>query len=527
MPVIFALLAGRLTAADVMIGADEKWRLLQSEHFELYSRNSEGESRRLLYNLELVHAIFFETYGFTATRVLPVTVFFFSRDRHFAAYKPESSRKLENIATFYHAEPDRGILTVAPLPSYEAAQQLAFGSYAHHLFRLMGEAPPVWYGYGISGIFRNLVINDRTLELGRPDPQQVSRLQKADLIPVETMLGSDYQAGAFSSDESNLVFHDESWAMIHYLYFGAHKLPKDGVANFISHVLNSSRNFDAATTRQVFEQQVGITYGKFNEALQRYFRSGKYGYGTKALPVVAPGKSYPMRGVSLAEIDLRLAELALRVNRSPQGKLALLRAGDRADAARIQEVLGADAMREENWDQVAERWNRAMAAGSRNPAVLRWLIENEDRQRFSRFDAYYRLPEEAAGQLRAWIALYRELAPADPLSWEVLAWVEATAEAPQIGNLNAVQKQFVSLGRKNRTLLALAWARVRLKDNAGAEEMLQTLEAQVGGTELMWTVELIRAQNEGRPPRTELLAAPGMETSTGFRPKIDRPRLRP
>lgn len=62
---MLALLAGRLDAANLMTGADEKWRLLQSEHFELYTRNSEAESRRLLYNLELVHAIFFETFGFT------------------------------------------------------------------------------------------------------------------------------------------------------------------------------------------------------------------------------------------------------------------------------------------------------------------------------------------------------------------------------------------------------------------------------------------------------------------------------
>ena len=229
-----ALLAGRLDAANLMTGADEKWRRLQSEHFELYSRNSEGESRRLLYNLELVHAIFFGTFGFTPGRAMPVTVYFFSRDKYFEAYKPEASRKLENIATFYHAEPDRGILTVAPLPSYEAAQQLAFASYTHHLFRLLGETPPVWYGYGVAGIFRNLVINSDTLELGRPDPSQVSRLQVARLIPVEVMLGSDQEAAAFQSDDSYTLLHDESWAMVHYLYFGEHKLPRAGIAEFLT-----------------------------------------------------------------------------------------------------------------------------------------------------------------------------------------------------------------------------------------------------------------------------------------------------
>lgn len=85
------LLLIRLPAADsnLMPGADAKWRHYQSEHFELFSRNPEGESRRLLHNLELVRAVFFETYGFKPVRALPMTVYFFSRDRHFETYKPE------------------------------------------------------------------------------------------------------------------------------------------------------------------------------------------------------------------------------------------------------------------------------------------------------------------------------------------------------------------------------------------------------------------------------------------------------
>src|SRR5688572_21911079 len=89
IPVLLISLALRSDGATSLLpGADAKWRHLQSEHFEVYSRNAEGESRRLLYNLELAHAIFFETYGFTKIRTLPITVYFFSRDRHFDAYKP-------------------------------------------------------------------------------------------------------------------------------------------------------------------------------------------------------------------------------------------------------------------------------------------------------------------------------------------------------------------------------------------------------------------------------------------------------
>jgi len=521
-----ALLAGRLDAANLMTGADEKWRRLQSEHFELYSRNSEGESRRLLYNLELVHAIFFGTFGFTPGRAMPVTVYFFSRDKYFEAYKPEASRKLENIATFYHAEPDRGILTVAPLPSYEAAQQLAFASYTHHLFRLLGETPPVWYGYGVAGIFRNLVINSDTLELGRPDPSQVSRLQVARLIPVEVMLGSDQEAAAFQSDDSYTLLHDESWAMVHYLYFGEHKLPRAGIAEFISYILRNSRRFDAAATRQVFESKVGISYGKLGGDLDHYFRSGRYGYSKRPLPVIPPAKSYAVRSVPLDEINLRLAELALRVNGSPQGKLFLLQADHGPEAVRANEVLGAAAARNGEWDVAADRWDRALAAGTTNPAVLYELAQQEGRKRFARFDLHYRLPDEAADRLRDLLARSIAASPQQAMAYELLAWVEATAREPQVGNVNLVQKHFPRLKEQNRTLLALAVAHLRLGDKPGAAGMLDDLDKAGPDDWVRYGLEHTRAALEGRPVDRAKLPKPAAAGPPGVRvqPGITKPK---
>jgi len=69
---------------------------------------------------------------------------------------------------------------------------------------------------------------------------------------------------------------------------------------------------------------MGISYGKLSDDLEHYFRSGRYSYVKKPLPVVSSAMSYAVRSVPLEEINLRLAELALRVNSSPQGKLFLL-----------------------------------------------------------------------------------------------------------------------------------------------------------------------------------------------------------
>jgi hypothetical protein len=504
-----------LAASSLLPGADAKWRHFQSEHFELYSRNPEGESRQLLRNLELVHAIFLESYGFTTVRPLPITVYFFSRDKHFETYKPKAYEKLENLGTFYHAEPDRGIMTVAPLPSYEAAQQLAFGSYTHHLFRMMDQVPPVWYGYGVSGLFRNLVIETKKFEIGRPDQQQVARLRNAGLIPFEVLFGSGHDARSFQSDKGNQLFQDQSWALLHYLYFGSHKLSRERLTAFITHTLRHSRDFDADRTRQVFEEMTGYSYEKLADEVERYLRSGRYGYSAQPLPDIAATKSFAMRAVPLAEINLRLAELALRVNRSALGKLTLLHAAEQpAEAARIQEVLGADAAREGDWDHAAERWDRALAAGSTNPAVMHELAQHEGRRRFSRFDLYYRLPDEAAVKLRELLAKSIAAAPKQTSSYELLAWVEATAKQPQISNVNLVQENFPRLKEKHRTLLALAVVRMRLGDKSGAAGILEQLEKASPDDWIRHGVEHTRAMLEERPVDYARLPAAKLRTGT-------------
>lgn len=523
------LLSLPLAASALMPGADEKWRFFRSPHFELYSRNSEGDSRLLLHNLELVHAIFFRTFGFTPARSVPVTVYFFSREKYFEAYKPETYRKVDNLAAFYDAEWDRGILTVAPLPDYESAQRLAFGGYTYHLFRLLDEAAPLWFTYGVSELFANLVIGFDNLELGRAKPEQVQRLQRATLVPVEVMFGADEKSNAFRANQTNGLFHDESWAMVHYLYFGKNKLPPKAVSDFVGFALQDTRNFDAEAVRRKFQDTLGLSYEKMNDDLDRYFREGRYGWQKLPLPPVEEAKGYVMRKVPLEEINLRLAEVALEINRSPQGKLILLQGLDRpgADAARINEVIGTDAIKDGDWDIAVDRWKRAMAAGSTNPAVLHELCQREQRERFRQFDLYYRLPDDTAAELRD---LIRKAIAAEPLqtsAYELLAWVEATAGAPQISNVNLIQANFPRLQQKDRTMLALALVRLRLGDKAGAVEILDAVDKSAPSDWVRSGAELTRARLEDRPVDRDRLPAPRPDpesTARPLRPDIVQPK---
>lgn len=511
---------------DPIPGVDAKWRYYQSPNFELYSRNSDGESRDLLYNLELVRAVFFENFKLQPRRGVPMTVFFFAREKYFDAYLPPTARAIDNVAAFYNGDVDRGTLLMAPTPTFEAAQQLAFATYAYHLFRLINERPPLWYVQGVSGIFRNLEISSSYIGFGRPDANQVARLQRASLLPADTLMLTEHDSSVYTSNRTHGLFVDQSWATLHYLYFGQHKIPREQVDRFMDFILSQSRNAGTEQLRAAAQATLGMDLDGINRAVASYAQNGRYGWSKLAVPKVAGQKSYAQRPVSPAEMHIRLAELGTRMNDAPLAKLALLQAaGQPAAEARVFEALGASEYKAGNFDLAAERWYRALEIGTANPAVAHELGVLEGNRKFNRFDLYFRLPDESAQRLRDLLHRSIKAAPEQATAYEILAWVEATAKVPSIANVNLVQSRFKFLVNKPRTLLALALVRLRVNDAASALSMLDDLARMNPDPATAYGAEVTRAKLEDRD--VDHSRIPQAPEATRFRfeaPKISPPR---
>ena len=152
-----------------------------------------------------------------------------------------------------------------------------------------------------------------------------------------------------------------------------------------------------------------------------------------------------------------------------------------------------------------ERWSQAVEAGTRNPAIYRELARMEMSNLFSQFDVYFRVPEENVTRLRSYLSQSIEFNPEQSDAYEMLAWVEAFAEKPSIKKLNLAQRAAANLTRKERMLLALAFARMRLDKTDEALEMLAVLERMDPEPWEIYGIEAIRAFIEKRPIRTDNL----------------------
>ena len=205
-----------------------------------------------------------------------------------------------------------------------------------------------------------------------------------------------------------------------------------------------------------------------------------------------------MRKMDFPEIREQLAELDLRANQSGKARLAFLRAVDQVPVKpRRQEVLGADSWLQGEPDRARERWEKAVDAGSANPAVFHELGLMESRRWFDHFDYYFQMPSDLALRLRRLLNRSITCAPEQSDAYEMLAWIEATAEKPDIANVNLVQKRFGALTHKGPTLVALAMLRVHLNDWDGASVILKQAEDTQPSAALAAVIRDIRAH---RPP---------------------------
>ena len=474
-------------------GESEKWRRYQSPHFELFSANRDYQSREMLHNLELLRALFFDTFKIKEREPLELSIYYFADKDDFFKYVSPGLRGNENLAGYHMSHPDRATIVVSPAWDDELARHVIFHEYIHYLIRISGEDPPLWYNEGVAELYSSIEIGSDFLEIGRPLPWHLMNLRENELLPLENLFAVDRSSSIYNTGTHSGDFYAEAWALLHFWYYGKSKLDHEKVSAFMNYIRNETNPSDPELRRKMFRDAMGMDYPAMRSLLQSYIRGGTYSWRKVPLPSIPAEKTYEWRPMGMAEVRERLAELDLRANQSGRARLALLRAADQSPVkTRTLEVLGADAWSQGEQDTARERWQKAIEAGSLNAAIYREIGLSESRRWFSQFNFYFQMNEEVANRLRNLLKRSIEYAPDQSEAYEMLAWVEATVAKPDIANINLVEKRLTTLTHQSPTLVAFALARFHLKDRARALEILQAVESTEPGPHLMEVIRLMR-----------------------------------
>ena len=461
--------------ADLLPGIDDKWSRYESAHFELYCDDSEREARSILYDLELLRAVFLGERGERERKRIPVTVFAFRSGREFDVYSRHREDSDKRLAGLYVPGPDRAVILLRPMEDRASAREVAFHEYVHHMFRAIEEEPPVWFNEGMAELLAGIRLEHGKLGIGHPVLGRLMALQNETLLPLETLFTVGPDSKHYTSRDHTGLFYAQSWALLHYLRFGKHKLEPDAVRRFLS-IAGDRRRLANTNMKSLFEDCFKIDYDRMEKDLARYVRRGSYTYGNVPLPDIPDKSTYVATRQTAPQMRARLAEVALRTTASAAATIALLQEGAKPQAdPRIFEVLGAEAWQKQEAERALEYWGRALELGSRNSAVLREIARHEWDRWFRSASGDMRLPNEVTERLRGLLVEAIEAEPTLDEAYEMLVWVEACAESISGENVNAVQRQFSAMKKKDRTLLAIALCRERIGDTAAAAKLVRQI----------------------------------------------------
>ncbi|HYD84637.1 MAG TPA: hypothetical protein VEA63_11305 [Opitutus sp.] len=198
--------SARLGASELPV-ADGKWSYYASPNFELYSRNDERSSRELLYNLELLRAVFLERLNLKERRRVEVTVYYFRTKAEFQAYAPEAMRKNDSFAGFHLFRPDRAVISMAPTEESHVARQIVFHEYVHHLFQIAEYDPPLWFNEGTAEVLAGMKVERNRVLIGSPLEDRVLYLRQESLLPLNQLFAADQSSKAYADEKHTGVFY--------------------------------------------------------------------------------------------------------------------------------------------------------------------------------------------------------------------------------------------------------------------------------------------------------------------------------
>jgi TPR repeat protein len=471
--------AGRLYLLAVALAAGsahaaEHWMAAKTPHFELYSDASEDDSRSILVGLENFRANFL--------RVMPIgnasepltKVVVFRRESEFDAYRPLYQGKPRDVAGYFLSSPDEVMIAMTTDINGPQAdpREVIYHEYVHLLVDTRKARYPVWLNEGLAEVFSTFRVADGKVVFGEPKNQHVALLQQSRLWPLSRLFAVTLGSPDYNEDARAGIFYAESWALTHYLLFGADRTNSAKLSRF-AQLLDAGNDVPAS-----FHDAFGMDFGTLESALRKYLDGGSGYYRTRS-PPVAQTVPVAFRPASDLERDAALLDLRWRVRRNGDAAaaaLALLQRDPKPPGP--HELLAAIAAAAGDMEGAHEHWRQAADCNSDNPWVYLQLLGEALAPYEGAGILDVRLTQEQVTPWRAWAARALALSPANHEAMEDALTVEAMAERMDLRVVNRIQGAAVQSRDRAQALLALAILHWRSGQPRDARALVNLADAE-------------------------------------------------
>jgi hypothetical protein len=188
------------------IAADAKWVHATSEHFDLYTAESEGDAKAALLHLETVRAYFLAATHSKDPGGQPVRIVAFHSLGDYAKYRPQDIG-----APKAYAQPGAVPATIASAGLKVEVYEHIFREYAQLVMDEYSPSLPYWFRAGLADLYSTLKPGENTIKLGL-QPSRDYRSTGVGDLDLNMMFGIDRAGLQAARNRQGTGFYSDNQA---------------------------------------------------------------------------------------------------------------------------------------------------------------------------------------------------------------------------------------------------------------------------------------------------------------------------
>jgi len=227
----------------------EPWVEIRTAHFMVASDGGEKTARRIGEEFESLLHVFQTTMpNARISTGIPVRIFAAKDNQSFARMAPDFPYDKR------HDQPP-GLIASSEEKTYIGVRANAgghfpyaelFQTYARDIVKLSYRNLPPWLEEGYSTVYGSLSVNERSVRLDSPDPEDLGVLFRSPLLPVDLVFQVDRASPYYSPGDKESVYFAESRVLLHFLIVDPQFAGTKSMERYITAVERGTDSLQAA-----------------------------------------------------------------------------------------------------------------------------------------------------------------------------------------------------------------------------------------------------------------------------------------
>ena len=497
-----------------VFSAKQNWTAVRSRNFNLVGNASERDIRQVAARMEQFREVFSSLFpGLILASPVPTTVIVFKSDSSFKPYKPVADGKMVDAAGYFQSGRDVNYIALTIDSQSEDPFLTIFHEYVHLLVNnTLGRASiPPWFNEGLAEYYSTFEVeNSRKVYLGKPQMTHLELLRNNNLMPLGTLLSTDYHSLERNKHDERGLFYAQSWALVHYLIQGNEGRRRPHLKKFLDLLLKNSPVDQAF--REAFQMDYVTLERQLKEYVQRKSHRVDVAYFDKPLEFDSMMSS---SALSEAEGQAYLGDLLFHTQRNKEATIKLREALSLdPELAMAHASLGMALMEQKRLPEAKQHLKKAVAAKSANYLAHYYYAYVLSREGMDAYEVVSDYPVETARLMRAELQKAIRLKPDFAESYRLLAFIDLVRNENLDDALKLIQKAISLSPGTEEYVFVLTQIHVRRQDFVAARKVIEPLAESAADSRIRNTAQgllksIVRLQQRAADYQRVLTASQG------------------